>query len=131
MAFTATTGAPWPALTESFSRQRIAAYADAGGDHNPIHVDDDVARAVGLPGVIAHGLLTMSCLARAVTSQLERPEQMRSLSTRFAGMVFPDTEVTFAGTVTSAGGGRAEIELWATEPAGARVLNRARAIVEV
>ena len=50
-------------LAVTFDRGQVAAYADASGDHNPIHLDDDFARSVGLPGVIAHGMLQMGILA--------------------------------------------------------------------
>ena len=47
----------------TFTKEQIAAYAEASGDHNPIHLDDDFARSVGLPGLIAHGMLQMGLLA--------------------------------------------------------------------
>ena len=52
----------------TITRADLVAYAEASGDHNPIHQDDDVARSVGLPGVIAHGMYTMALAARAVTT---------------------------------------------------------------
>jgi acyl dehydratase len=51
----------------TITRADLVRYAAASGDHNPIHQDDDVARSVGLPGVIAHGMYTMALAARAVT----------------------------------------------------------------
>ncbi|MHB8571937.1 MAG: MaoC/PaaZ C-terminal domain-containing protein [Candidatus Dormibacteria bacterium] len=119
----------WPQLTDSFSRERIRAYAEAGGDMNPIHVDNDFALSVGLPGVIAHGLLTMAGLARALTSQLDEPDQLLELETRFSGMVFPDQPVTYSGEVVGVQDGQAEVDLWAEDQEGRRVLSRARAVV--
>ena len=52
----------------TITRADLVAYADASGDHNPIHQDDEVARSVGLPGVSAHGMYTMALAARAVTT---------------------------------------------------------------
>ena len=80
-------------LVVTFTREQIAAYAAASGDRNPIHLDDDFARSVGLPGVIAHGMLQMGLLARAAGA----PGRVRRLSCRFSGMVRPGDTVTFRG----------------------------------
>ncbi len=80
-------------LVVTFTTEQIAAYAEASGDLNPIHLDDDFARSVGLPGVIAHGMLQMGLLARVAGE----PGQLRRLSCRFAGMVRPGDTVTFRG----------------------------------
>ena len=77
-------------LVVHFTREQIAAYAQASGDHNPIHLDDEVARSVGLPGVIAHGMLQMGLLARVAGE----PGDLRRLSCRFVGMVRPGDTVT-------------------------------------
>jgi acyl dehydratase len=80
-------------LAVTFTEEQISAYADASGDHNPIHLDDGFARSVGLPGVIAHGMLQMGLLARVAGE----PDRLRRLSCRFAGMVRPGDTVTFEG----------------------------------
>ncbi len=80
-------------LVVTFTREQIAAYTEASGDHNPIHLDDEFARSVGLPGVIAHGMLQMGLLARVAGE----PHRLRRLSCRFAGMVRPGDTVTFRG----------------------------------
>lgn len=80
-------------LVVTFTREQIAAYAEASGDHNPIHLDDEFARSVGLPGVIAHGMLQMGLLTRVAGE----PHRLRRLSCRFAGMVRPGDTVTFRG----------------------------------
>lgn len=80
-------------LEVTFTREQIAAYAEASGDSNPIHLDDEFARSVGLPGVIAHGMLQMGLLARVAGD----PRRLRRLSCRFAGMVRPGDLVTFHG----------------------------------
>jgi acyl dehydratase len=69
-------------------------YAGASGDFNPIHVDDDVARAVGLPGRILHGLWTMAQVARAVQQAGDGPQSLRRLSVRFRGPALPGEELT-------------------------------------
>jgi acyl dehydratase len=105
-------------LQVTFTREQIAAYAEASGDRNPIHLDDDFARSVGLPGVIAHGMLQMGLLARAAGD----PARLRRLTCRFAGMVRPGDTVTFRGTRNGS-----EVELSALNQAGKAVLTRARA----
>lgn len=80
-------------LVVTFTEEQIAAYAEASGDLNPIHLDDEFARKVGLPGVIAHGMLQMALLARVAGEH----GRLRRLSCRFAGMVRPGDTVTFRG----------------------------------
>jgi acyl dehydratase len=77
----------------TFTEEQIASYAEASGDRNPIHLDDAFARSVGLPGLIAHGMLQMGLLARVAGEA----GQLRRLSCRFAGMVRPGDTVTFRG----------------------------------
>ncbi|MEA2647094.1 MAG: hypothetical protein QOE92_2177 [Chloroflexota bacterium] len=88
-------------LEVTHTREQVKAYADASGDQNPIHQDDEVARAVGLPGVIAHGMLNYGLLSRAVTDWLGDPGRLRRLSVRFSTMVQPGDTVTCRGTVAS------------------------------
>ncbi len=61
-------------------------YAGASGDFNPIHIDEEFARAVGLPGRILHGLWTMAQVARAQTEAAGGPEHLKRLSVQFRGM---------------------------------------------
>jgi acyl dehydratase len=79
----------------TFTREQIADYAEASGDHNPIHLEDDFARSVGLPGVIAHGLLQMGIAATVASEAAGGPHKLRRLFVRFAGMVLPGDTVTF------------------------------------
>jgi acyl dehydratase len=78
-------------LKVTFSQEQIDAYAEASGDRNPIHLDAQFARAAGLSGTIAHGMLQMGLLARVAGP----PERMRRLSCRFSGMVRPGDKITF------------------------------------
>ena len=80
----------------TFTTDQIAAYAQASGDHNPIHRDEDFARSVGLPGVIAHGMLQMGILATVASEAAGGAGRLRRLYCRFAGMVEPGDTVTFA-----------------------------------
>ncbi|HET9782043.1 MAG TPA: MaoC/PaaZ C-terminal domain-containing protein [Candidatus Dormibacteraeota bacterium] len=105
----------------TFTKEQIAAYAEAGGDHNPIHLDDEFARSVGLPGVIAHGLLQMGLLAVVAAEAAGGPSHLRSLSCRFAGMVVPGDTVTFKAEPAAAG----KLELTAVNQRGEPVLTKA------
>jgi acyl dehydratase len=76
-------GAELPPLTVTLSRTDVVRYAGASGDFNPIHWSDRVAQQVGLPGVVAHGMLTMALAGRLVTGWLGDPGAVRSFSVRF------------------------------------------------
>ncbi|MER7434818.1 MaoC/PaaZ C-terminal domain-containing protein [Pseudonocardia alni] len=73
-------------------RVQIARYAGAVGDFNPVHVDDEFARAAGLPSVIAHGPLTVTLALDAVVEQLG-PDALRSAKARLSAPVFPGDEL--------------------------------------
>lgn len=89
-----------PELEVTPDRHLTIRYAGASGDFNPIHVDDEFARAVGLPGRILHGLWTMAQVARAVTEAGEGgPASLRRLSVQFRGMGVPERSITVSGTV--------------------------------
>lgn len=107
----------------TFTKDQIAAYAEASGDYNPIHLDDDFARSVGLPGVIAHGMLQMGILATVAAEAAGGPQHLTRLSVRFAGMVVPGDTVTFAATAGDGG----KLQLSAVKPNGEAVLTKAAA----
>lgn len=113
------------------TREQITAYADASGDHNPIHLDDEFARGVGLPGVIAHGMLQMGLLASWVTSIAGDHRRLRRLGVRFAGMLVPGDTLTFGGRVASVAGGVASLEVWGQNQKGERVLTKGAAEIKV
>ncbi len=92
------------ARTVTFTKQQIAAYAEASGDSNPIHLDDEFARSVGLPGLIAHGMLQMGLMATVAADAAGGPEKLRRLYCRFAAMVVPGDTVTFTADPDGAGG---------------------------
>lgn len=116
-----------PTLTVTFSQEQIAAYAAASGDSNPIHLKEGFARSVGLPGIIAHGMLQMGLLARvAVEAAGGDPGRLEYLGCRFAAMVRPGETVTFGaeGPLPADPG---LLRLSARTPAGEAVLTRAEA----
>src|SRR4051794_41930474 len=100
-------GGQIPALSVTPDRYLTNRYAGASGDFNPIHIDEEFAKAVGLPGRILHGLWTMAQVARAVSAAGDGPEALRRLSVQFRGMGFPEQELTVTATVTAGGGGPA------------------------
>src|SRR5436190_13673813 len=82
-------------------------YAGASGDFNPIHIDPEFAKQVGLPSNILHGLWTMAQVARAHTEAARGdPRALKRLSVQFRGMGFPEQELTVTATVTDAQNGR-------------------------
>ena len=97
---TATTGDAIPTLTFGpVSRTKLALYAGASGDHNPIHIDLDFAKGAGFDDVFAHGMLSMAQLGRLVTDWAGQ-ENVRALSTRFTAITPVNATVTCEGTVT-------------------------------
>jgi len=104
----------------TFTREQIAAYAEASGDMNPIHLDDEVARSVGLPGLIAHGMLQMGIAATVAADAVGGPQRLRRLAVRFAGMVVPGDAVTFSAEPA----GEGKLEVKAVNQQGAAVLTK-------
>jgi acyl dehydratase len=127
-------GTALPPLSLRITRADLVRYAGASGDFNPIHWSDRVATSVGLPGVIAHGMLTMGLAARAVTGWTGNPGALLEYTVRFGRpVVVPDddegAEVTVRGRVSGLlDGGRARIDLTVTS-GGEKVLSLARAVV--
>jgi acyl dehydratase len=107
----------------TFAADQIAAYGEASGDHNPIHRDEDFARSVGLPGIIAHGMLQMGILATVASEAAGGAGMLRRLYCRFAGMVEPGDTLTFAAE--DAGPGK--LVLTAVNQRGEPVLTKASA----
>jgi acyl dehydratase len=104
-------------------------YAGASGDFNPIHIDEEFARTVGLPGRILHGLWTMAQVARAQTDAAGGPERLKRLSVQFRGMGMPEQEVVVSGTVREVADGRAVVDTVA-EQAGKQIIRNAEAELE-
>jgi acyl dehydratase len=128
-------GTELPPLTVTVHREDLVRYAGAGGDFNPIHYSDRMAVAIGLPGVIAHGMLTMAQAIRVVTDWLDDPADLVEYGVRFTKpVVVPDDDkgatVTFSATVTRVSDGTAEIDITAVADEQ-KVLGRAKAVVRV
>jgi len=106
-------------------------YAGASGDFNPIHIDPEFAKAVGLPNTILHGLYMMGLVARAATDAAGgEPGALKRLSVEFRGMGAPETEIAVTGTVKSVEDGKAVIDVVAAQGESETIRN-AEAVVEV
>ena len=98
-----------PEVRVTPDRYLTVRYAGASGDFNPIHVDDELARSVGLPGRILHGLWTMAQVARAQTEAAGGPGSLRRLSVQFRGMGVPEQELVVTSKVREVSGTTAVI----------------------
>jgi acyl dehydratase len=122
-------GAQIPELRITPDRYLTARYAGASGDFNPIHIDEEFARSVGLPGRILHGLWTMAQVARAQTDAAGGPQHLRRLSVQFRGMGLPEQEILVTGTVREVTDGRVLVDTVA-EQSGAQIIRNAEAELE-
>ena len=113
-------------------RDLLKAYADASGDQNPIHQSEEVAISVGLPNVIAHGMLTMALVGKFVTDWAGGSANVKEFSARFIKPVIvpagEKVDLTVSATVVEVNGDRIKLELVATS-AGVKVLGMAKAVV--
>ena len=129
-------GTELPERTFRVTRADLVRYAGASGDFNPIHWNDRIATSVGLPGVIAHGMLTMALAARAVTSWTGDAGGVLEYSVRFGRpVVVPDdgagAEIRVTGRVAALlERNRARIDLTVTS-GGEKVLSLARAVIRL
>ena len=109
-------GDPMPELKVTPDKYLPHRYAGASGDFNPIHIDPEFAKAVGLPSNILHGLWMMAQVARAnVEAAGGDPRSLRRLSVQFRGMGFPEQELVVSGTVKQSEDGRVLVETVATQ----------------
>jgi 3-hydroxybutyryl-CoA dehydratase len=124
-------GAELPTLTVTPDKYVPHRYAGASGDFNPIHIDPEFAKAVGLPSNILHGLYTMAQVARAaVSASGGDPRSLKRLSVQFRGMGFPEKEIAVKATVKEAGNGRVLIDTVA-EQDGNQIVRNAEAELEI
>jgi acyl dehydratase len=91
-------------------------YAGASGDFNPIHIDDEFAKMVGLPRNILHGLYSMGLVAKANAALADgNPRALKRLSVQMRGMGVPEQEIVVTGTVKSADGNRVVVDTVAAQ----------------
>jgi acyl dehydratase len=113
-------------------RAMLKAYADASRDQNPIHQNEEFALSVGLPNVIAHGMLTMALVGTFISEWAGGSAHVKEFSARFIKPVIvpagEKVDLTVTATVTEVDGSRIKLECVATS-AGVKVLGMARAIV--
>ena len=114
-----------PLVTGPIQQIQLTRYAGASGDFNPIHQDDEFAKAAGMGGVFAHGMLSMGFVAQAVTDWAGAGS-VRKLGVRFVGLVRLKDHVTCKGRVLSKSSKddvhRAELEVWAENQRGEKVV---------
>ena len=126
LAETVSVGTELPPLKIApISRQTLARFAGASGDHNPMHIDLDAAKSVGLTDVFAHGMLSMAYLGRLLTNWVPQ-ERIRSYRVRFAAITPVHAEPTCTGRVTQIddvdGERRATVQLTVTLEDGSTTL---------
>jgi acyl dehydratase len=113
-------------------RGLLKAYADASGDHNPIHQSEEFALSVGLPNVIAHGMLTMALVGKFITDWAGGSANVKEFSARFIKPVIvpagEKVDLTVTATVIEIDGAKIKLDCVATS-AGVKVLGMAKAVV--
>jgi acyl dehydratase len=123
-------GTQIPEVRVTPDKYLTARYAGASGDFNPIHIDEEFAKAVGLPGRILHGLWTMAQVARAQTDAAGGPEHLKRLSVQFRGMGMPEQEIVVTGTVREVQDARAIVDTVA-EQGGKQIIRNAEAELSI
>jgi acyl dehydratase len=118
-------------LREPIDRLDLIRYAGASGDFNVIHWSDEAATAVGLPGVIAHGMYSMGVAARLVAGWAGDPAALRLLRVRFSAMIRPGQTLTVRGQVASVQGTRVGLRFSGEDEQGNKVLSKVEAGVEL
>lgn len=125
-------GTELPERVFYLDRALLKQYADASGDQNPIHQNEEFALSVGLPNVIAHGMLTMALVGKYVTDWAGGAAAVKEYSARFVKPVIvpadQKVDLTVSATVSEIDGDRISITLSATS-AGIKVLGMAKAVV--
>jgi acyl dehydratase len=96
-------------------RYATVRYAGASGDFNPIHIDEEFARSVGLPGRILHGLYTMALVARAQTQAAGGPAHLKRLTVAFRGVAVPEHEIVIESVVKEVDGNRVLVSATAVQ----------------
>jgi acyl dehydratase len=105
-----------PELRRVVTREDVKAYADAGGDQNPLHQDDAFAQRVGFPGILAHGMFTMGHLASCLVAWAGDPARVTRMTAGFRAPVFMGEELVAGGRVRAVdpAAGTVTLETWVT-----------------
>jgi acyl dehydratase len=121
-----------PELRVTPDRYLTNRYAGASGDFNPIHIDADFAKSVGLPSNILHGLYSMGLVAKAAAQGLGGgdPRALKKLTVQFRGMGLPEQEVVVTGEVKEVEGNRVMVDLEAAQGDN-RIIRNAQAELEL
>ena len=119
-----------PELRVTPDRYLTYRYAGASGDFNPIHIDEEFARSVGLPGRILHGLWTMAQVDRAQTEAAGGPDKLKRLAVQFRGMGVPEQEVVVSSKVREVSEGVAVIDAEARQ-GDTRIVRRGQAEIDL
>ena len=125
-------GTTIPSHEFEINRDLLKQYAEASGDHNPIHQDEVFAKSVGLPDVIAHGMLTMALVGKYISDWAGGPQNVKEFSARFTKPVIVPAgkivDLTVSAIVTEVTGTGVRLEISATSQ-GIKVLGMAKAFV--
>jgi acyl dehydratase len=125
-------GTTLPARVFTINRELLKAYADASGDQNPIHQNEEFALSVGLPNVIAHGMLTMALVGKYVTDWAGGSSNVTHYGARFVKPVIvpadADVDLTVTAAISAVENDLITLDLTATS-AGVKVLGMAKAVV--
>lgn len=125
-------GAALPERTFVINRELLIAYANASGDQNPIHQNEEFARSVGLPNVIAHGMLTMALVGKYATDWAGGSATMKEFFVRFTKPIIvpagENVDLTVSATVTAVNGDEISLDLNATS-AGVKVIGMSKAVL--
>ena len=116
--------------SEKVDKYRPIYYAGASGDFNPIHIDPEFGKMVGLGGAILQGLCTLAFASKTVTDWVGDPGKMKKLKCRFSAPVLMEDTISVQGTVTDVQSGRARIDLKVVNQHGVEVLQKVEAEVE-
>ncbi len=109
-----------PLVKPPIMQEQLYRYADASGDHNPIHLDEEAAHRVGLDGVILHGLLKAAFLGQLVTDWAGAKARLKTFEVSYRGLDYPARPYRCRGVVKRVDGREVELEVWGEDPEGKR-----------
>lgn len=117
--------------SEKVDKYRALYYAGASGDFNPIHIDPEFGKMVGLGGAILQGLCTLAFAAKTVTDWAGDPGKLKKIKCRFSAPVMMEDTISFQGTVADVKASRAKVDLQVINQTGVEVLQKVEAEIEV